>query len=302
MPGMLAFMRAIRGSDLPPTDRHILMTLASLADPDTGIIPDRFTPSFTDLSRFTGLGRSTVGRRLPFIEEAGWIKRTAPSLAAAWKDKEKNSYALLIPVQYGSGDGAVDGEPTSPRTGLVPEGDQSDDQSQSGTSPTAGPVLVPERDRTSPTAGLEVPDLRTKRSNTAPTERRTRTTMTLFGEETPPAPPVTAQTILGNFIDYCTEKGVQVPKRLKGQYAKGIKDALEEEFSDKTIRNALASMVADNIVDKPALLTNRLVAVQTGPEKRNRQNSQDRRSGDLGSTRHRVQDSHANIDRFKENI
>lgn len=173
MPGILHLMRAVRGSSLPPTDRHILMTLISLADPESGIIPDRYQPSFSDLAHFTGLGRSTVGRRLPFIEEAGWIKRTAPSLAAAWKDKEKNSYLLLIPSQASKEDASEDdreGEPTSPRAGLVPEGDQSNDQSQSGTSPTAGPALVPERDRTSPTAGLEVPGLRTLRTTTPPPE------------------------------------------------------------------------------------------------------------------------------------
>lgn len=121
MPAMLAIMRAIRGSDLPATDRHILMTLASLADPETGIIPDRFQPSFSDLAQQTGLGRSTVGRRLPFIEDAGWIKRSAPTLAAAWRDKEKNSYTLLIPpmvipAQRASDEGE-DGPSTSPRAG-----------------------------------------------------------------------------------------------------------------------------------------------------------------------------------------
>lgn len=173
MPAIWALMRAVRGSSLPPTDRHILMTLISLADPESGVIPDRFQPSFSDLANFTGLGRSTVGRRLPFIEEAGWLKRTAPSLLAAWKDKEKNSYVLMIPTHEGSNGPDSDdqeGDLTSPTAGLVPEGDQSDDWSQSGTSPRAGLGLVPERDRTSPTVGLEVPDLRTKRTNTPPSE------------------------------------------------------------------------------------------------------------------------------------
>lgn len=171
MPTMLNIMRAIRGSDLPPTDRHILMTLASLADPETGIIPDRFQPSFSDLAQQTGLGRSTVGRRLPFIEAAGWIKRSAPTLEAAWKDKEKNSYSLLIPPAFVPQQRVPDDEPTSPRPGLVPEGDQSRGQSHSGTSPTAGLVLVPERDRTSPTVGLEVPGPRTNTNQPSPTER-----------------------------------------------------------------------------------------------------------------------------------
>lgn len=184
MPTMLALMRAVRGSSLPPTDRHILMTLISLADPETGIIPERFQPSFSDLAHFTGLGRSTVGRRLPFIEEAGWIKRTAPSLVAAWKDKEKNSYLLLMPPGGGESNDPdptpTDG-PTSPRAGLVPEGDQSGGQSQSGTSPTAGPGLVPEGDRTSPRAGLVVTGPSNQANQTPPAE-------VLFDVDVEPAP------------------------------------------------------------------------------------------------------------------
>lgn len=90
----------------------------------------------------TGLGRSTVARRLPLIEKAGWLKKTAPSKHSAWLNKEKNSYTIFVPVS------------TSPTAGLVPERDQS-------TSPTAGPGLVPQGDRTSPTVGHEVPDPRT---------------------------------------------------------------------------------------------------------------------------------------------
>ncbi len=132
MPSLWDILRAIRGSDLPAIDRHIVMTLASLADPETGIIPDRFSPSLTELARFTGLGRSTVARRMPFIEDSGWVKKNPPPVQAAWRDKERNAYQLFIP--------------TSPGAGLVPQRDQS-------TSPGAGPVLVPERDTTSPAAG-----------------------------------------------------------------------------------------------------------------------------------------------------
>lgn len=145
MPDVWGVMRAIRTSDLPYTDRHILMTLASLADPNTASIPDRFMPSLTELARFTGLGRSTVARRLIEIENAKWVQREQPSVQDAWGKKERTAYHLCIPVQVS----------TSPTTGLVPEGDQS----QNGTSPAEGPGLVPERDSTSPAAGHEVPDL-----------------------------------------------------------------------------------------------------------------------------------------------
>lgn len=106
MPDVWEIMRAIRMSDLPQPDRHILMTLTSLADPKTGVIPDRFMPSLTELAKYTGFGRSTVARRVPIIETAGWVKRAAPTKQAAWKNKETNSYTLFIPVS------------TSPRAGL----------------------------------------------------------------------------------------------------------------------------------------------------------------------------------------
>jgi DNA-binding Lrp family transcriptional regulator len=159
VPDVWEVMRAIRGSALPSTDRHILLTLVSLADPETAVIPERFTPSLSELAEMTGLGRSTVARRMNEVEAAGWVKRTAPSLEAAWRDKQKNRYALLIPVS------------TSPTTALVPE----QDQSHSGTSATAGPVAVPERDRTSPATGHEVPDPRTTTTTTSSSSAKPRT-------------------------------------------------------------------------------------------------------------------------------
>lgn len=130
------FMRAIRESALPATDRHILLTLVSLVDPETGVIPADDMPSLTELAAFAGLGRSTVARRLNEIESAGWVKRERPSVQAAWSDKERTEYRLTAPVPLSTG----------PAVGLVPEGDQS-------TSPTAGPVTDSKRAGTSPAAG-----------------------------------------------------------------------------------------------------------------------------------------------------
>ncbi|MFI5934762.1 helix-turn-helix domain-containing protein [Actinoplanes sp. NPDC051494] len=130
-------MRAIRRSGLPAPERHTLLTLTSLVEPETGLIPERFQPSLTELARFTGLGRSTIVRALNAVEEKGWVKRTVPTKQASQKRKERTSYLLTIPAAVAAEDAnEVDG--ASARAGLVPERDQLEGWSQSGTSATAG--------------------------------------------------------------------------------------------------------------------------------------------------------------------
>lgn len=156
MPDIWALMRAIRRSSLTAPERHTLLTLTSLVDPRTGLIPDRFQPSLTDLTRHTGLGRSTIVRALNATEEGGWIKRTVPTKKAAQKNKEKTSYLLVIPAGALTEDEESDPvgtEEASATAGLVPERDQLEGWSQSGTSATAGLGLVPQRDQASATAG-----------------------------------------------------------------------------------------------------------------------------------------------------
>nr|WP_221374371.1 MarR family winged helix-turn-helix transcriptional regulator [Actinoplanes polyasparticus] len=152
MPDIWALMRAIRRSGLPAPERHTLLTLATLIDPATGLIPERFMPSLTDLAGFTGLGRSTVVRALNSAENGGWIKRTVPPKHASQKNKERTSYLLVIPANAPADD-PEEPERASATAGLVPERDQLEGWSQSGTSATAGLGLVPERDQASATAG-----------------------------------------------------------------------------------------------------------------------------------------------------
>ncbi len=155
MPDIWKLMRAIRKSDLSAPERHTLLTLTSLVDPKTGLIPDRFQPSLTDLTRFTKLGRSTIVRSLNTAEDLGWIKRTVPNKKAAQVNKEKTAYLLQIP------DGALDDddedpEGASPTVALVPQGDQSEGWCQGGPSATVGLGLVPGWDGASATVGHEV--------------------------------------------------------------------------------------------------------------------------------------------------
>jgi hypothetical protein len=128
---------AVRRSNLPAPARHILLTLASLADPETAEIPEQETPSLSGIAEQTGLGRSTIARFLNLVTEEKWLERVSPSQIDAYKNKVRNRYFLAIP--------------SSPTVGLVPEGDQS----HSGTSPGAGLANSVELDiSASPTAGL----------------------------------------------------------------------------------------------------------------------------------------------------
>lgn len=183
MPDIFALMRAIRRSALSAPERHTLLTLTTLVDPKTGLIPDRFQPSLTDLTRFTGLGRSTVVRSLNVAETGGWIKRTVPTKKAAQTQKEKTSYLLAIP------DGALgedDEDPAgaSATVGLVPERDQPEGWCQCGPSAAVALGLVPQRDGASATVGHKNCSMCTSMNQPPPSEGDTRdeatTTDTLF--------------------------------------------------------------------------------------------------------------------------
>lgn len=76
--------------------------------------------------------------------------------------------------------------------------------------------------------------------------------------------------IVAGWIDYCTAAGVKLPRRLIGQYAKLIGEASREGFDDVTIKRALASMLEDNVANRPSLLPARLVQAQTGMERKGR--------------------------------
>jgi hypothetical protein len=106
--------RAVRASDLPAPSRLIMLTLSDMADAATAEIPERHTPSLTELARQTGLGRSTVAQHLLSLEEAKWVVRDRPEVAAARANGERTCYRLSVPA----------GAP------VVQEPDQPDDANQ----------------------------------------------------------------------------------------------------------------------------------------------------------------------------
>lgn len=105
--------KAVRGSDLPPPSRLIMLTLADVAEVGTAEIPPRYTPSLTVLARETGHGRSTVKDHLTALEDGGWLERSRPDKAAQWNG-ERTRYRLLVPddfVPYQVGQETAQGEP-----------------------------------------------------------------------------------------------------------------------------------------------------------------------------------------------
>jgi hypothetical protein len=75
--GRLAYERAIRYSSLPAPARHLALTIATWADIETGLIPDRFQPSQSTLEEATGLSRGAVFKHSKLLEAEGWLIREA---------------------------------------------------------------------------------------------------------------------------------------------------------------------------------------------------------------------------------
>ena len=134
-----AYERAIRRSGLPARARHIALTLATWADVTTCVIPDRYMPSLATLSEATGMGKSTIARYLPVLEDEGWIARRQRT-GADRANHEITHYTLLIPASA---------QAEEPEEEVVPERDKG--LSQSGTR------VVPERDKGCPGAGHKSP-------------------------------------------------------------------------------------------------------------------------------------------------
>jgi len=68
-PPLLEWMHRVAESDLPPTTRHVLLTLALDGDMDGA----RIWPGVRRLARRSGLARETVIRHLASAQESGWI-------------------------------------------------------------------------------------------------------------------------------------------------------------------------------------------------------------------------------------
>lgn len=95
-PSKWEVVAALKKSGLPTSDRIIMMMLVDVADADTAIVPEQWTPSLTQLSEWTGLGRSTVATRLKELERLGWVKRARPATADAIVRGARTCYYLTV--------------------------------------------------------------------------------------------------------------------------------------------------------------------------------------------------------------
>lgn len=289
MSTILEAMRAVRHSALPSPARHLMMTLLSLANPSTCVIPDNHTPSLTDLTRFTGLARSTVATHLNMLEEKGWLKRDKPTVPEAWGAKVRTRYFVQVP--------------TSPGDGLVQEADQSG----SRTSPGGGPDLVREPDCTSPGAvhvvpghtgltglkntsrqsgGRESAETTPKPRNRKATKPKAHSEPGLFDVDESEQDTTTenAGAINKAWIAYCADNNVKLTGEIIKRYGAGIKTALGEKFDSATIRKALGQMFKEQTTSRPSLLPSYIVRVQQGgelpPERAPRPSTTDQRVTD----------------------
>jgi hypothetical protein len=165
--------RAVRDPTctLDPPGRQLVLTLLTWSDYDTAMIPERFTPSLTDLVNATGLARSTVAAWLNKLEEQGWVVRERPTVAAARSRKARTVYSLRVPAgplsglvrtRASSGDGPVRSNlarRASPRGGLAGSDSSASagpagGPGRAGASPARGLALVRQSDASSPPDGL----------------------------------------------------------------------------------------------------------------------------------------------------
>lgn len=104
--------RAVRHElcTLDPPGRQLVLTLLTWSDAATAVIPERFTPSLTDLQKATGLARSSIAKWLNVLEGRGgrggeerpeqkWVWRERPTVADARRRKARTVYRLGVPSE-----------------------------------------------------------------------------------------------------------------------------------------------------------------------------------------------------------
>ncbi|SCL70570.1 hypothetical protein GA0070606_5441 [Micromonospora citrea] len=161
--------RAVRHElcTLDPPGRQLVLTLLTWADAATAVIPEKFTPSLTDLQKATGLARSSVAKWLNLLEgkdgedgeerpESKWVWRERPTVADARRKKARTVYRLGVPpdllrrlTELGVvGPRAGPAAPESPGSGSPVDGSV-----KGASSPGRGLELVRHADRVGPPPG-----------------------------------------------------------------------------------------------------------------------------------------------------
>lgn len=144
MPSRFEFERAVKASSLPPLSRLLALTIATWANPDTGIIPAKYQPSLTTLISTTGMSKGTLLTHRARLADDKWITFTSPTVEEQRSKKARNAYVLHVPA--GS---APDLDETD--TGSTPDPVKSDMRSLSRSAPDPDKAVTrsaPDRDNT----------------------------------------------------------------------------------------------------------------------------------------------------------
>lgn len=148
--------RAVMRSNIKPLGRLLVLTLLAKADNETAVIPAQFTPSLSTLAAATGLAKSAVAEYLRYLDDLGWVKRSAPGRQSRY---ERTHYAVLAGRDDPSRPSYPQDGPlaSSPQDGLVRDTDSSDpaetqpavrteDSSDAASSPHGGQPVVRDTD------------------------------------------------------------------------------------------------------------------------------------------------------------
>ncbi|MFM9703642.1 hypothetical protein [Streptomyces galilaeus] len=98
MPSRFEFERAVRASSLPPLARLLALTIATWANPDTGVIPGKYQPSLSTLMVATGMSKGSLLAHRKTLDERKWVTFTSPSLDDQRRKKARNVYKLHVPA------------------------------------------------------------------------------------------------------------------------------------------------------------------------------------------------------------
>ncbi|MEY9995824.1 hypothetical protein ABIE67_007856 [Streptomyces sp. V4I8] len=98
MPSRFEFERAVRASSLPPLARLLALTIATWANPDTGVIPAKFQPSLSTLMAATGMSKGSLLTHRKTLDEEKWVTFTSPTLEDQRRKKARNVYKLHVPA------------------------------------------------------------------------------------------------------------------------------------------------------------------------------------------------------------
>lgn len=116
-------------ADLSTMGALLMHTLLTRADKDTSEIPQKHSPSLSDLARMSKMDRSTVNKTLKVLVDGGWLTRWIPETAEARRGARAR-YLLLVPASADTPEVvAQDNHPSgSGQPGVVAEDDQAGSQ------------------------------------------------------------------------------------------------------------------------------------------------------------------------------